>query len=97
MDGADRVGSGKARADVSKIGDALLGGEDGLGAEAIGEGLPDEPIHDDINGAVGHLIEVVDFRDRRVFDARLDVSLATQARDFTSIGCGGAAEAPCSA
>ena len=75
-----------------KTGIAKPGREQAVARELVGERAPDEPLHDDVDAAVRHLVEVEHAHDVRVLDVDLDVRLATEARDLAAVARGGAAQ-----
>ncbi len=76
-------------ADVDEDGDGEARGHQLVAAEFVGERPTEQALHDDVDAAVGHLVEVEHARDVGVLDVNLDVCLATEARDFAPVArCG---------
>ena len=75
-----------------KTGIAYPGGEEAVARELVGQRAPDEPLHDDVDAPVGHLVEIEHADDVGVLDVHLDVRLAPQARDLAAVSRRSAAQ-----
>ncbi len=75
-----------------KTGMAYPGASRPSRARLVGQRATHEPLHDDVDAPVGHLVEIQHAHHVRVLDVHLDVRLAAQARDLATVARGGAAE-----